>query len=127
MWTMMIPVVAAALLVQPADSVTVTGVVVDPAGKPVSDVEVVLAGRSARGRIGPHAGTDDDRRSRGIPPRGRPATVAGNRTHSGHLGLPSRPDGRHGTGRSHGESSDPTGPTDPGRAVETDPDDPRSR
>ncbi len=42
MWTMML---AAALLVQPADSVTVTGVVVDPAGKPVSDVEVVLAGR----------------------------------------------------------------------------------
>ncbi len=42
MWTMML---AVALLVQPADSVTVTGVVVDPAGKPVSDVEVVLAGR----------------------------------------------------------------------------------
>ena len=37
--------IAVALLVQPADSVTVSGVVVDPAGKPVSDVEVVLAGR----------------------------------------------------------------------------------
>jgi hypothetical protein len=42
MGTMMITV---ALLMQPADSVTVPGVVVDPAGKPVSDVEVVLAGR----------------------------------------------------------------------------------
>ncbi len=37
--------IAVALLVQPADSATVPGVVVDPAGKPVSDVEVVLAGR----------------------------------------------------------------------------------
>ncbi len=45
MWTMMIPVVAAALLAQPADPVTVAGVVVDPAGKPVSDVEVVLSAR----------------------------------------------------------------------------------
>jgi hypothetical protein len=36
---------AVALLVQPADFVTVTGVVVDPAGKPVSDVEVLVAGR----------------------------------------------------------------------------------
>ena len=42
MWTMML---AAALLAQPADAPTVTGVVVDPAGKPVSDVEIVLAGR----------------------------------------------------------------------------------
>ena len=33
------------LLVQPADSVTVPGVVVEPAGKPMSDIEVVLAGR----------------------------------------------------------------------------------
>ena len=46
MWTLMI---AVALLVQPADSVTVPGVVVDPAGKPVSGVEVVLVG--ARRRI----------------------------------------------------------------------------
>ena len=37
--------IAVALLVQPADSVTVPGVVVDPMGKPVSDVEVVLAAR----------------------------------------------------------------------------------
>ncbi len=37
--------IAVAFLVQPADSVTIPGVVVDPAGKPVSDVEVVLAGR----------------------------------------------------------------------------------
>jgi Carboxypeptidase regulatory-like domain len=44
MWTLMIPVLAAALLAQPADSVTVSGVVVDAAGKPVSGVEVVLAG-----------------------------------------------------------------------------------
>jgi hypothetical protein len=42
MGTMMI---AVALLVQPADSMTVPGVVVDSAGKPVSDVEVVLAAR----------------------------------------------------------------------------------
>ena len=82
MWTMMIPVVAAALLAQPADPVTVAGVVVDPAGKPVSDVEVVLAGTETHGWIGPHAGTVDDRRSRGIPPRGRPATVDGNRAMS---------------------------------------------
>ncbi len=38
-------IIAVALLLQPADSVTVAGVVVDPAGKPVSDVEVVLAAR----------------------------------------------------------------------------------
>ena len=37
--------IAVALLAQPAASVTVTGVVVDPAGKPVSGVEVVLAAR----------------------------------------------------------------------------------
>ena len=37
--------IALALLVQPADSVTVPGVVVDPAGKPLSEVEVVLAAR----------------------------------------------------------------------------------
>ncbi len=42
MWTLMIAVV---LLAQPADSVTVPGVVVDAAGMPVSDAEVVLAGR----------------------------------------------------------------------------------
>jgi hypothetical protein len=36
---------AVALLGQPADSVTVPGVVADPAGKPVPDVEVVLAAR----------------------------------------------------------------------------------
>ena len=41
MWPMMI---AATLLAQPANSLTVPGVVVDPAGKPVSGVEVVLAG-----------------------------------------------------------------------------------
>jgi hypothetical protein len=49
MWTLMIPVVAAALLAQPADSLTVTGVVVDPEGKPLSDVEVVLAARRPPG------------------------------------------------------------------------------
>jgi hypothetical protein len=38
-------IIAVALLVQPADSVTVPGIVVDAEGRPVSDVEVVLAGR----------------------------------------------------------------------------------
>jgi protocatechuate 3,4-dioxygenase beta subunit len=37
--------IAVALLLQSADSVTVPGVVVDPAGQPVPDVEVVLAAR----------------------------------------------------------------------------------
>lgn len=37
--------IAVALLAQPADPVAVSGVVVDPAGKPVPDVEVVLAAR----------------------------------------------------------------------------------
>jgi hypothetical protein len=38
-------ILAVAMLVQPADPVSVTGVVVDPSGKPVPDVEVVLAAR----------------------------------------------------------------------------------
>lgn len=38
-------IIVLALLAQPADSVTVSGIVVDPAGKPVPDVEVVLAAR----------------------------------------------------------------------------------
>ena len=46
MWTWMI---TAALLLQPANSLTVPGVVVDPAGKPVSGVEVVLAGAETHG------------------------------------------------------------------------------
>ena len=62
MWTMMI---AVALWLNPRIPVTVTGVVVDAAGKPVSDVEVVLA--AGMPATCPHAGTNDDRQPRGFP------------------------------------------------------------
>ena len=81
---------------EPADLVTVTGVVAEPGGRPVSDVEIVLA-TWIRRRFGPHAGTRDDRRSRGIPPRGHTATLERNRIHSADLGLLSRPRSRHST------------------------------
>jgi hypothetical protein len=43
MLTLMSTVLATAILAQPADPLALSGVVVDPAGKPVADVEVVLA------------------------------------------------------------------------------------
>jgi hypothetical protein len=45
MFTLTISILATALLVQHPNSISLSGVVVDPAGKPVSDVEVVLWGR----------------------------------------------------------------------------------
>ncbi len=45
MLTLMTSVLATALLIQPANSVTFSGVVVDAAGKPLPDVEVVLWAR----------------------------------------------------------------------------------
>jgi hypothetical protein len=63
MWTMLIAMFASALLAQPADSVAVTGVVVDPDGKPVSEAEVVLAARMpADGSIPTLAQTTSDDR-----------------------------------------------------------------
>ena len=62
MLTLMSTVLATAILAQPADPLVLSGVVVDPAGKPVADVEVVLAAwKPADGSVPTlaHTMTDD--------------------------------------------------------------------
>ncbi len=116
-----------ALLAQPADSLTVTGVVVDPAGKPVSDVEIVLAGPEATDRSVPtlaRSMTDDRGAFRLVV---NPKRLMGIASRSGDLGLHSRPDGRHPTNRARGQRRIAAGPTDPGCPFQTDGDDSRSR
>ena len=118
---------AVALLVQPADSVTVPGVVVDTAGKPVSDVEVVLAAPRRSGES-----SSRWRRRRPTLTEHSASKSPGNgcmgiTSHSNDLGLPSRPDGRRSIDRARGDRSLAAGPTDPGCTFQTDGDDPRSR
>ena len=72
MSTLIAVAIATALTLQPADSITLSGDVVDPADKPIAGAEVVLTRAISRGWIIPNAGTHKDRRSRRVPPRGRP-------------------------------------------------------
>ena len=102
MLTLLTSILATALLAQPPDSIVLSGVVVDAAEKPLSDVDVVLWARIPRRWNGPHAGTDDDRLARRIPPRDRPATVAGTGAASVYLCLPTGPVSRRSRGRSDG-------------------------
>ena len=114
MLTLMTSILAAALLAQSPDSIVLSGVVVDAAGKPVSDVEVVLAARRPPDGSLPtlaHTTTDDER---SIPSRGRQATDPGHRPSAVYLGLPSRPRGRRPADGHHGERCDAAGSIDPG-------------
>ena len=61
MLTLSTAILATALLAQSPDSIVLSGVVVDAAEKPLSDVEVVLPARETPGWIASHAGTHDDR------------------------------------------------------------------
>ena len=83
MLTLLTSILATALLAQPPDSIVVSGVVVDAAEKPLSDVDVVLWARFPQMERPPRWHGRRPTRMR-IRPPDRPATVAGNR---GRVGL----------------------------------------
>ena len=100
MLTLMTSILATALLAQSPDSIFLSGVVVDAAGKPLSDVEVVLPARRLPDGSVPtlaHTMTDEQGAFRLEVARQRFQEIG---PYAVHLGLPSRPLGRRPTRRS---------------------------
>ena len=127
MFALYVCLVGGLLTQQAPDPLVLTGVVVDQAGKPMSDVDVVLARPNVADGSTPTLARSMTDCARGVSPRIRPPTVERDRASSRHLGLPSQPLGYRAAIGSYRERGTGAAPVNPRRAVQTDSDRARFR